>query len=326
MTETVPNFVDSTDPNTAYVVGFKTEAGHQPPSQLHRTMLMRSPNGTSFRCYIPDPAASAQAAEGSSIAAAENSLFPQKKPSELLEALAGHCYYRIEEWWTYELCFKQKLRQYHKDDGRTVSQYLMGSYAAGGEQEDEVQLDSSDVAGPMRYVSQQYTEGEACELTGQPRQAEVRFTCGTGEDTLLTSVKELASCHYLATVTTPRLCKHPAFQEQPQPAALIQCHPLSPSEAEAATAAAAQSSGTGHCASGAQQRPDGSCASSEGVSQGSSEGQDTASVAQNTTWPDHGAVDDAAEEDGSLLQALVEGQENAAYDDDGEGDPNDPYE
>jgi hypothetical protein len=33
MTETVPNFVDSTDPNTAYVVGFKTE-GDRPPAGL----------------------------------------------------------------------------------------------------------------------------------------------------------------------------------------------------------------------------------------------------------------------------------------------------
>lgn len=65
---------------------------------------------------------------------------PPIPPIWVCVCAAGHCYYRIEEWWTYELCFKQKLRQYHKDDGRTVSQYLMGSYAAGGEQEDEVQV------------------------------------------------------------------------------------------------------------------------------------------------------------------------------------------
>lgn len=28
---------------------------------------------------------------------------------------AGHCYYRIEEYWTFELCFQKQLRQYHKD-------------------------------------------------------------------------------------------------------------------------------------------------------------------------------------------------------------------
>lgn len=30
---------------------------------------------------------------------------------------AGHCYYRIEEYWTFELCFQKQLRQYHKDGG-----------------------------------------------------------------------------------------------------------------------------------------------------------------------------------------------------------------
>ena len=41
----------------------------------------------------------------------------------------GHCFYRVEEWWTYELCYRKQLRQYHKEGGRVVSQYLLGRYS-----------------------------------------------------------------------------------------------------------------------------------------------------------------------------------------------------
>ena len=38
----------------------------------------------------------------------------QKDPSELLSALDSLCLYRIEDWWTYELCYKKHVRQFHK--------------------------------------------------------------------------------------------------------------------------------------------------------------------------------------------------------------------
>ena len=168
MTDSAPNFVDGDEQAQTFVVGFGKEgvqqglqgrmcclhrrvclrsrcrhaaptippaparsafaAGHQQPSRPHRTMLMRSANGTSYRCYIPDPAAAAaaDASGGSSsvstvggwvgavclngpaalyplmqtdpphcplvVQAAEGSLLAQKTPSQLLEALGeGGC-------------------------------------------------------------------------------------------------------------------------------------------------------------------------------------------------------------------------------------------
>ena len=37
-----------------------------------------------------------------------------KHPSDLLSALDSLCLYRIEDWWTYELCYKKHVRQFHK--------------------------------------------------------------------------------------------------------------------------------------------------------------------------------------------------------------------
>lgn len=179
------------------------------------------------------------------------------------------------------------------------------------------------MSGALRYVAHRYSGGEVCELTGSPRSAEVRFTCG-GQDTLLTSVKEPASCSYVVTVTTPRLCKHPGFQQQPVPAALIQCHPLA--HDEAAAAAAAQGAGpTGHCAAGAQQQPDGTCASQGGEAAARSTA--AAPPDNSSSMPAAGAAGGEDEDDLSLLQSLVGGQEENEpyYDDAGEEDAADPY-
>lgn len=39
----------------------------------------------------------------------------QKSPSELLAPLDTLCLYRIEDWWTYELCYAKSVRQFHKE-------------------------------------------------------------------------------------------------------------------------------------------------------------------------------------------------------------------
>lgn len=33
----------------------------------------------------------------------------------ITQCAAGHCFYRIEEYWTFELCYQKQLRQYHKE-------------------------------------------------------------------------------------------------------------------------------------------------------------------------------------------------------------------
>ena len=52
-------------------------------------------------------------AERSQIWAAAQVADGDKRPSELLEALDGVCFYRVEDWWTYELCYKKAVRQFH---------------------------------------------------------------------------------------------------------------------------------------------------------------------------------------------------------------------
>ena len=91
------------------------------------------------------------------------------------------------------------------------------------------------------------TGGTACELTGQPRSAEVRFVCASegaqgvgvgGEATQLThfieAVKEPITCTYVVTFATPLLCDSPAFKDAEPPVSHIVCRAEAPNDAAAA--------------------------------------------------------------------------------------------
>lgn len=119
------------------------------------------------------------------------------------------------------------------------------------------QVDSADVSGATPYVAHRYAGGDVCELTGQERSVEVRFTCGHGAaDTLLTSVREPASCTYVVTIATPRLCKHPGFQAAPREPALITCHRMSEAEEEAQCGGGGEAAAAEAYAAGEQEAAD----------------------------------------------------------------------
>lgn len=188
-----------------------------------------------------------------------------------------------------------------------------------------VQIDTSDVGGATPYVAQQYTAGDSCELTGRPREAEVRFTCGSSPDTLMVSVREPSSCTYTVTIATPRLCKHPAFQQQPPPATLIQCHAL-PEEGGGTEAA-----GAGSCAAADSSVEHGSCAADASVpaaadaaggaaSQPAASGKQESEAAAVEDGGEHADVEEEPEED-EYADAEDEAAGPAAADD----DPSDPY-
>lgn len=83
---------------------------------------------------------------------------------------------------------------------------------------------------PARRVvmrRQMYAGGEPCDVTGEPRQTEVRFGCGeaAGRD-VLSGLREPATCRYVLHLSTPRLCGHAAFRVAEPPVRAILCSPL----------------------------------------------------------------------------------------------------
>jgi hypothetical protein len=67
-------------------------------------------------------------------------------------------------------------------------------------------------AGP----AQVYNGGEPCDVTGKPRETEVRLVCSEDGKEMVASLRESATCRYTLVFTTPRLCSHPAFHT-PEP-------------------------------------------------------------------------------------------------------------
>jgi len=79
-----------------------------------------------------------------------------------------------------------------------------------------------------QYWRQYYGNGTLCDLTGKPRESEVRVQCAPGEPSYLVSIEEVSTCKYLVQFSSNLLCKHPAFaadkkKESVEP---IQCEPL----------------------------------------------------------------------------------------------------
>ena len=42
--------------------------------------------------------------------------------------LGARCFYRLEDWWTYELCYQKHVRQFHREKDVLTAEYLLGVF------------------------------------------------------------------------------------------------------------------------------------------------------------------------------------------------------
>eukprot|EP00884_Botryococcus_braunii_P001004 jgi/Botrbrau1/10904/Bobra.0025s0077.1 len=218
-----------------------------------RTVIMTDKDGRQFKCTIPSAPSSDWDGEGSGLQGGRGG----KQPGELLKVLEGQCFYRVEDWWTYELCINKHVRQFHKEQDRLMSEYKLGLYNDEKSDLNKIRTDRSPLSEP-HYVSQMYDNGEVCDLTDIPRSTEVRYVCSEEGDRL-SAIREPSTCHYVITLSTPRLCPHPAFRRAEPPQISILCRPenWSPQQledarrnAEVSAASEASAAVTGGPASG----------------------------------------------------------------------------
>eukprot|EP00271_Cylindrocystis_brebissonii_P013173 TRINITY_DN32793_c0_g1_i1.p1 TRINITY_DN32793_c0_g1~~TRINITY_DN32793_c0_g1_i1.p1 ORF type:complete len:391 (-),score=89.62 TRINITY_DN32793_c0_g1_i1:756-1928(-) len=159
----------------------------------------------------------------------------RRSPESLLDSMAGlPCFYRVEGWWTYELCFKKHLRQYHSEKDQVVAEFYLGLYDKeaseelyerhGGEA--FLQKDPSTDTAAQRYHAHVYANGTECDLTGQLRQTEVRYICSEDGQNFLSSIKEAPTCRYTLLFHTSLLCNHQWFKKEAAPVNGINCRRL----------------------------------------------------------------------------------------------------
>ncbi|KAM9409307.1 protein OS-9 isoform 1-T1 [Pholidichthys leucotaenia] len=119
------------------------------------------------------------------------------------------CLVKTKDWWTYEFCFGQHIRQYHLEDTEIKGDVLfLGYYESEFDWSNET-AKASKQHKLKRYHSQAYVNGSKCDLNGSPRETEVRFVCEEGSGDYISRVDEPQSCRYVLTIHTSRICQHP---------------------------------------------------------------------------------------------------------------------
>ncbi|XP_029906979.1 protein OS-9 isoform X2 [Myripristis murdjan] len=129
---------------------------------------------------------------------------------ELLRPMhSAPCLVKTKDWWTYEFCHGQHIRQYHLEDTEIKGDVLfLGYYESEFDWSNET-AKASKQHRLKRYHSQTYVNGSKCDLNGNPRETEVRFVCEEGSSDYIARVDEPQSCRYVLTVHTSRTCQHP---------------------------------------------------------------------------------------------------------------------
>ncbi|KAL9339623.1 hypothetical protein Peur_068638 [Populus x canadensis] len=206
-----------------YQIEFHSEDSPFLPDDDQESIVIPNKNGENYLCFLPkvEKAKSEKPITQlniSSMIVETEERVKLKTPDELLEVLIGSALSESQEgWWSYELCYQNKIRQFHVEDEKekAVQEFILGVYdeeatAAFNQNLSDISTlkDHRSKDASQRYHAHQYTNGTICDLTNEPRETEVRFVCSEPR-AMISSVIELSTCKYALTVQSPMLCKHP---------------------------------------------------------------------------------------------------------------------
>jgi len=136
---------------------------------------------------------------------------PLMDPQVVKQFLKGdYCLYGGSGWWKYEFCYGKKVDQYHEEGGGKKTVINLGQY----KEEDHLDwLDQHPSKKPKegssrKQVSIFYSRGEVCDLTGKPRQIEVKLKCKPADSpsTVSLYLLEPKTCQYVLGVESPLVC------------------------------------------------------------------------------------------------------------------------
>lgn len=160
-------------------------------------------------------------------------------PLDLIQPLftTDVCSYRIESYWTYELCHGNYIKQFHEErDGKTtrIQEYFLGQW--NSKLTESLKQKSSEIKREklkykkieglqLPYLEVEMVNGTNCDLNNEPRSTKVLYVCFKHGKNEIYSFKETSTCNYEIVVLTPTLCTHPLFQIQETTENLINCVP-----------------------------------------------------------------------------------------------------
>ncbi|XP_070496411.1 endoplasmic reticulum lectin 1 isoform X2 [Chironomus tepperi] len=148
------------------------------------------------------------------------------------------CSYRIESYWTYEICHGNYIKQYHEErDGKTtkLQEYYLGKWNKQMTEELRKKLEANKdeklkykkIDGlNLPYFEVEMIDGTLCDLNNEPRITRVLYVCYAHGKNEIYSLKETSTCNYEIIVLTPTLCLHPKYKIQETTENAINCLPL----------------------------------------------------------------------------------------------------
>ncbi|XP_036291201.1 endoplasmic reticulum lectin 1 isoform X4 [Pipistrellus kuhlii] len=198
-------------------------------------VIMTTPHKEKYKCILPLVTGGDEEEEKD---------YKGPNPRELLEPLfkQSSCSYRIESYWTYEVCHGKHIRQYHeeKESGQKVNihEYYLGNMLpkillSEKEQETEEKEKSREI--PTKNIEGQMTpyypvgmgNGTPCSLKqNRPRSSTVMYICHPESKHEILSVAEVTTCEYEVVILTPLLCNHPKYRFRASPVNDIFCQSL----------------------------------------------------------------------------------------------------
>lgn len=197
-------------------------------------MIVTSVHEEKYKCLLPNI-----------LEKEENSSDNYKGPPplELLAPLFTHssCSFRMESYWTYEICHGKYIRQYHEDrEGKKVKlqEYFLGRWEMDQllnevkKRENEMTDKSKHI--PIKkidginlpYLEIEMGNGTLCDLNNQPRSTKVLYVCYLHGKHEVYSLKETSTCQYEVIVLSPLLCSHPRYKPHDTGENDINCYPL----------------------------------------------------------------------------------------------------
>ncbi|XP_032665515.1 endoplasmic reticulum lectin 1 isoform X2 [Odontomachus brunneus] len=193
-------------------------------------------NNERYKCIIPE--AIEQEHDYSDLYIGPN-------PIQLLQPIFAQnsCSYRLESYWTYELCHGRYVRQYHEDrEGKKLKmqEYYLGTLDKAQKMklsdtyDDQAKNPNRKLNIPVKkidginmpYVEVEMTDGTLCDLNNKPRSIKVLYICYKHGKHDVYSLKETVSCEYEAIILSPVLCTHPDYKPQDTGENEITCLPV----------------------------------------------------------------------------------------------------
>lgn len=207
--------------------------------QDDNTLWITTASREKYRCVLPKIDTNIENVS-------DNKLDSELSPYQLLKPLFARevCSYRLEQYWTYEICHGRYIRQFHEDSTpqktRTGAsqEYILGKYEISRLASSESQFLShlADLAKEGRkrptvtvddiqlpYIEINMTDGTLCDLSNTKRLTRVFYVCNEDAKHELYSIKEVSTCEYEAIVLSPLLCLSSEFKVRAAPENQINC-------------------------------------------------------------------------------------------------------